>query len=221
MAKKKIELTVYQTKIDLLEAEVENKDEELDFIRKELRSLKEENKELKREIEGWETEGERLRGVNGELSQNLEDARVLNEHLQVEVSLEEGNLKGMKERCSELSGKLDENTGLIASLEERLSKEKKDYEINMVTSGKEIDGLIQKVNELKNLNGSLGEEVGRMKGIERELRKALEEIEGERTGLIDQLAERNQLLQTISKRKLFLIISQFKISFLKGYLLIA
>ena len=184
---------------------MENKDEELDFIRKELRSLKEENKELKREIEGWETEGERLRGVNGELSQNLEDVRVLNEHLQVEVSLEEGNLKGMKERCSELSGKLDENAGLIASLEERLSKEKKDYEINMVTSGKEIDRLIQKVNELKNLNGNLGEEVGRMKGIERELRKAVEEIEGERNGLVDQLTERNQLLQTISKRKLFLL----------------
>lgn len=80
LSKRKIEITVYQTKLELLDADIENKNEEIVYLKNEISKINEEKEDVVKEMTHLENQIEHQRIIN---EQNLNELKILNEHLQV------------------------------------------------------------------------------------------------------------------------------------------
>ena len=170
IAKKNVELCMFQTKIELFEADLENKVQENELLLIDLRSFKEENEDLKKRVESCETQLNEERISYNLLSSNLGDYKMINEHYQVEQEILERKCDEIERNSKNLERKYKEE---IAEKEGKFKEEIEEKERNLQRKYK---GEIEE-NEVK-FKEEIEEKEGRFKAeLEEKEEKFKEEIE--------------------------------------------
>jgi len=162
ISKKNLEICMFQTKIQLFEADLENKAQENELLLIDLRLFKEENEELRKRLESLETQLNEERISYNLLNSNLSDYKMINEHYQVEQEILERKCEEIEKNYKNLERKYKEE------IEEKNRKFKEEIE--------EKEGELQRKyrEQIKENEGKFKEE---LEEKERKFKEELEEKE--------------------------------------------
>lgn len=139
LTKKQVELNIYETKVEIFEADLDNKSQELEFLQNDLTSAKEEKEELRKEIEGLESQLNEERMSYNLLNQNLNDFKMINEHFQAEQEILEQKNQEIEICSKALQLKYNELIAKVANYDELTTKlSKNELELKEM-SKKQID----------------------------------------------------------------------------------